>query len=95
MAQYVKSAVMGSKDAKAENLAHVTVEPTKDTRITSDFGTKQTNTDDWLKVNSKDKTGPMLLEDNFGREKVSPEYFRITNPGALASRTQPASSTRY
>ncbi|GJN67672.1 catalase A [Purpureocillium lilacinum] len=70
MAQYVKSAVMRSKDAKAENLAHVTVEPTKDTRITSDFGTKQTNTDDWLKVNSKDKTGPMLLEDNFGREKI-------------------------
>ncbi|KAL1612187.1 catalase 1 [Paraconiothyrium brasiliense] len=39
-------------------------------RITSDWGTKQTNTDDWLKVASEDKTGPMLLEDGFGREKI-------------------------
>jgi len=39
-------------------------------RITSDYGVKQTNTDDWLKVASEDKTGPMLLEDHFGREKV-------------------------
>lgn len=42
----------------------------KNWRITSDWGTKQTNTDDWLKVSSEDKTGPMLLEDGFGREKV-------------------------
>ncbi|KAJ4357588.1 catalase 1 [Didymosphaeria variabile] len=39
-------------------------------RITSDWGTKQTNTDDWLKVASEDRTGPMLLEDGFGREKI-------------------------
>lgn len=63
---------MGSKgsEAKATQLAADTVEPTKDTRITSDFGTKQSNTDDWLRVNSEDQTGPMLLEDGFSREKI-------------------------
>lgn len=40
-------------------------------RITSDWGTKQTNTDDWLMIASDDHTGPQLLEDGFGREKVS------------------------
>ncbi|KAK0765765.1 hypothetical protein N5P37_001703 [Trichoderma harzianum] len=66
----VKQAVMGHKGAKTDQLAAHTVEPTKDSRITSDFGTKQTNTDDWLRVNSKDQIGPMLLEDPFGREKI-------------------------
>lgn len=61
---------MGHKGAKTDQLAAHTVEPTKDSRITSDFGTKQTNTDDWLRVNSKDQIGPMLLEDPFGREKI-------------------------
>jgi catalase len=41
-------------------------------RITSDFGVKQTNTDDWLAVVSEDQQGPQLLEDPFGREKVCP-----------------------
>ncbi|KAL6833606.1 catalase-like domain-containing protein [Trichoderma sp. SZMC 28015] len=66
----VKQAVMGHKAAKTDQLAAHTVEPTKDSRITSDFGTKQTNTDDWLRINSKDQIGPMLLEDPFGREKI-------------------------
>lgn len=39
-------------------------------RITSDYGVKQTNTDDWLKVASEDNNGPSLLEDAFAREKV-------------------------
>lgn len=69
----VKQAVMGGhggSQAKATQLAANTVEPTKDTRITSDFGTKQNNTDDWLKVTTEDHTGPMLLEDGFAREKI-------------------------
>ncbi|UKZ76993.1 catalase A [Trichoderma virens FT-333] len=66
----VKQAVMGHKAAKADQLTAYTVEPSKNSRITSDFGTKQTNTDDWLRVNSKDQIGPMLLEDPFGREKI-------------------------
>lgn len=40
-------------------------------RITTDYGVKQTNTDDWLKVSSEGKTGPMLLEDHAAREKIN------------------------
>jgi catalase len=42
----------------------------KSHRITSDYGVKQSNTDHWLSVSSEDKSGPMLLEDAFAREKV-------------------------
>jgi hypothetical protein len=42
----------------------------KSWRITSDYGVKQNNTDDWLKVATDDQQGPMLLEDHFAREKV-------------------------
>ncbi|KAG5938253.1 catalase A [Claviceps monticola] len=61
---------MASKSAKEDQLNASMVQPTKDDRITSDFGTKQSNTDHWLTVTSNDKTGPMLLEDSFGREKI-------------------------
>ncbi|KEY72471.1 hypothetical protein S7711_05146 [Stachybotrys chartarum IBT 7711] len=68
--EYVKQAFSGDAGAKISQLSANTVEPSKSTRITSDFGTKQTNTDDWLKVVKDDHTGPMLLEDPFGREKI-------------------------
>ena len=68
----IKQAVMGDPNgAKVTQLAAHTVEPTRDTRITTDFGTKQSNTDNWLRVNSNDQIGPMLLEDHFSREKVN------------------------
>jgi len=62
---------MGGKDEKHRQLD-------KDSRdymdssacLTTDFGVKQSNTDDWLKVATEDKTGPMLLEDGHGREKI-------------------------
>jgi catalase len=66
----VKQAFSGDAGAKIAQLSAHTVEPSKNTRITSDFGTKQTNTDDWLKVVKDDHTGPFLLEDPFGREKI-------------------------
>ncbi|KAL6884856.1 catalase [Trichoderma longibrachiatum] len=66
----VKQAVMGHKEAKADQLAQHMVEPTKDSRITSDFGTKQNSTDDWLRVARDDQIGPSLLEDPFAREKI-------------------------
>lgn len=67
-----KAAVMGSHavNAKRTQLDANSVEPTKDTRISSDWGTKQSNTDDWLKVHNGETTGPMLLEDGFAREKI-------------------------
>lgn len=66
----IKKAVMGSQDVKQAQLAQSTIEPTKDSRLTTDFGTKQTSADDWLRVNSENQIGPGLLEDNFGRERV-------------------------
>ncbi|ORY15746.1 catalase [Clohesyomyces aquaticus] len=42
----------------------------KSNRITSDYGVKQMNTDEWLKVSNEDRSGPMLLEDHHGREKI-------------------------
>jgi catalase len=61
----------GASDAKAAQLSTVTKDVhSGNWRITSDFGTKQTNTDDWLKAASEDKTGPALLEDGFAREKI-------------------------
>ncbi|KAF4123211.1 catalase [Geosmithia morbida] len=56
--------------AKLDQLSRDTVEPTKDAGLTSDFGTKQSNNDDWLRVNSEDQIGPALLEDPFAREKI-------------------------
>lgn len=40
-------------------------------RITTDYGVKQWNTDDWLRVASEDKIGPALLEDHAAREKIN------------------------
>lgn len=40
-------------------------------RLTTDYGVKQSNTDDWLKVVSEGKTGPSLLEDHAAREKIN------------------------
>lgn len=62
---------MATKTAKVDQLNASEVQPTQNDRITADFGTKQSNTDDWLKIsNEKTTTGPMLLEDAFAREKV-------------------------
>ncbi|KAF4462575.1 catalase-1 [Fusarium albosuccineum] len=66
----IKHAIMGSKGDKIDQLKTTMVQPDEKSRITSDFGTKQNNTDNWLRVNSEDQTGPMLLEDPFGREKI-------------------------
>ena len=66
----IKHAVMGHKNDKIDQLKANMVEPTENSRITSDWGVKQNNTDNWLRVATEDQTGPSLLEDAFGREKV-------------------------
>lgn len=65
---------MGSKGDKLADLARDTREPTDTDRLTSDWGVKQSNTDDWLRVVNNDHTGPSLLEDPFAREKVFPPW---------------------
>ncbi|KAH9887453.1 catalase [Xylariomycetidae sp. FL2044] len=66
----VKNMVAGEKEAKIAQLESVSQTVSKDERLTSDWGVKIGNTDEWLRVNSVDQTGPMLLEDSFAREKI-------------------------
>lgn len=68
----IKHKVSGTSERKSSHLqlAGNLVEPSANDRLTTDFGTRQSNTDDWLRVNSKDQLGPSLLEDSFGREKI-------------------------
>lgn len=69
----VKQTVMGSHGDKLADLSRDTVEPSSSTHATSDFGVKipTESHDHWLSVNNSEQTGPSLLEDQFGREKVS------------------------
>jgi hypothetical protein len=61
----------GMENAKVASMAADTKDVhDKNHRITSDFGVKQSNTDNWLSASTENKNGPMLLEDQFGREKV-------------------------
>ncbi|KXJ88827.1 catalase [Microdochium bolleyi] len=60
----------GQAGAKIAQLERDTVTVTKDDRITTDYGVRQGDTDNWLGVSTDDKQGPMLLEDSAGREKI-------------------------
>jgi catalase len=61
---------MGSQGDKSADMARDTKVPSDKDCITSDYGVRQSNADDWLKITDDGHTGPMLLEDPFGREKV-------------------------
>lgn len=62
--------VMGSHGDKLSDLEADTRTVSDKDRMTTDYGVLQANTDESLRVMSGDKTGPMLMEDAFGREKV-------------------------
>jgi catalase len=73
IAETVKAAVTGSSvdNKKIQAMqGDITNYQDSDNRITTDYGVKQTNTDDWLRVATDDKTGPTLLEDHASREKI-------------------------
>lgn len=61
-----------SDNPKLAQLSQHTVnyDASQNARITTDFGTKVSNTDHWLSVSTDDHYGPTLLEDGHGREKV-------------------------
>ena len=65
-----RQTVMGAKDQKLAQLQENTRVADAKSRITSDYGVKQNNTDEWLRINRDDQIGPMLLEDPFAREKA-------------------------
>ena len=66
-----KQVIMGSGGNKQAQLADHMVTADQSSRLTTDYGVRQNNTDEWLRVTTDQQTGPMLLEDPFGREKVS------------------------
>ncbi|KAF2751416.1 catalase-domain-containing protein [Sporormia fimetaria CBS 119925] len=71
IADRTKEAVASTSSKKTAQFASVTKDVHDgNSTITSDYGVKQSNTDDWLKVATGDKNGPLLLEDPFGREKI-------------------------
>ncbi|CAN8097643.1 unnamed protein product [Discula destructiva] len=63
---------MGSQGDKLADLSRSTIEPSSSTHATSDFGVKIPTEahDHWLSVTNGNHTGPSLLEDTFGREKI-------------------------
>lgn len=72
----VKQTVMGSHGDKLADLSKDTITPSSSTHATSDFGVKipTESHDHWLTVTNGKQQGPALLEDSFGREKVSLEH---------------------
>ena len=74
LAQGISSAhniMAGEQNSKIAQLSAVTKNVhDKGHVLSADYGPKQSNTDDWLRVVTEDKTGPMLLEDQFAREKI-------------------------
>ncbi len=78
-----KKMTSAEKGAKISQLDEISQGVTKDDRITSDFGVRQGNTDDWYRVTTNDTTGPMLLEDSFSREKVRQSFFGRVQFGML------------
>ncbi|KAI1828333.1 catalase [Xylaria intraflava] len=66
----LKQMVSGEKGRKIAQLDSVSQTVSKDDRITTDFGVKESTADEWLRVNQPDKIGPMLLEDSYAREKI-------------------------
>ncbi|KAI1099937.1 catalase [Jackrogersella minutella] len=70
MANKAANMVKGEKGRKVADLDAVSHTVSPEDRVTSDFGVKMGNVDEWLRVVNKDKTGPMLLEDSFSRERI-------------------------
>jgi len=65
-----KTAMAGEAGAKVAQLEQDTRTVSKDDRITTDYGVRQGDTDNWLGVHTDDQTGPLLLEDSAAREKI-------------------------
>jgi catalase len=61
---------LSSDSKKIVDIKKDFIQQTDKDRITSEFGVKQSNTDNWLSASTSERKGPALLEDNFAREKV-------------------------
>ncbi|KAF2862012.1 catalase-domain-containing protein [Piedraia hortae CBS 480.64] len=68
----IQMALHGSEGSKLNDLAKDTKDvKNPEAKITTDFGVKQSNTDNWLRVANETQNGPMLLEDHMAREKIN------------------------
>lgn len=63
---------MTSADPKLADLQKDTVDLDNKKHMTTDYGIKISNPDNWLRVVDEKHTGPSLLEDQIAREKVCP-----------------------
>lgn len=89
--QKVQHAVLGPRGGdKLADLANETKDMSSKDRLTTDYGVKQTSADDWLKVGSHDKAGPLLLEDPFAREKVRVWISSLLRQGVCADHADHA-----
>jgi hypothetical protein len=74
----------GTESDKIKDLHRDIVDVHSSGSMTTDFGHKVGNTDNWLKIATEKFTGPHLLEDQQAREKASSTGCRrlhqITNP---------------
>jgi catalase len=70
--QKVKEAagVSTTMSAKIKDLERNTKNTESSQPITTDYGIRVSDTDHWLKIVNENGTGPHLLEDQIGREKV-------------------------
>lgn len=67
---YANSGVAGTQSAKIKDLERDMRDTHSSQPITTDFGQRVANTENWLKVASDKTTGPHLLEDHIAREKI-------------------------
>lgn len=61
----------GPVSKKLEDMEKDVIDTKSSEHMTTDFGHKVSNTDNWLRVASQEQTGATLLEDQVAREKVS------------------------
>lgn len=57
------------------------VRPVTKEHLTNDDGVKAPSHDIWLSASTGDRQGPLLLEDNFSREKVTLSWINELSSG--------------
>jgi hypothetical protein len=65
----------GTESKKIKDLHRDMIDVHSNQPMTTDFGHKVSNTDNWLKIANDKATGPHLLEDQQAREKASAANF--------------------
>ena len=67
----------GTESDKVKDLHRDMIDVHSSRSMTTDFGQKVSNTDNWLKIATEKHTGPHLLEDQQAREKASSAGYQL------------------